>query len=70
MAKYVKKGDRTAPVPADLSANDLLKAKLRQKYNLLKDEPLNYDDRDQLLDHVCAILGMDRPKLDWIVSDL
>jgi hypothetical protein len=70
MAKYVKKADRLPQAPADLPANDLLKAKLRQKYALLRDEPLNYDDKEQLLTAVCTILGIDRPKLDWILLDL
>ena len=70
MAKYVKKGDRTAPVKADLPANDLLRGKLRLKFALLKDEPLDFEDKEQLLNHVCLVLGMDRPNLDWILIDL
>lgn len=65
--KTTKGKDQTS---ADLSANDTLKAKLRHKFYLLRDEPLNYDDRDQLLDAVCTILGMNRPNLDVILIDL
>lgn len=74
MAKYVKKGDKIGQVLADLSANELLKAKLKAKYHLLRDEPLNFNgdpyDKEALLNHVCAILGMERPALDWILKDL
>jgi len=69
MAKK-KKQEENGQVKDDLSANDLLKAKLRVKFHLLKDEPLNYADRDLLLDHVCMILGMNRPVLDNILIDL
>ena len=70
MAKYIKKGDRKGQAPADLPANDLIKAKLRAKFHLLKDEPLDITDREQLLDHVCTILGMNRPVLNNILIDL
>lgn len=49
---------------------DELKSKLRKKYHLLRDEPLNYDDRDELLDRVCEILGMYRNQLDVVLQDL
>lgn len=54
----------------DNSANELLRAKMRVKYHLLKDESLNIEDRDQLLNHVCTILGMNRPQLDNVLIDL
>lgn len=62
--KKVQEKDQSTAV---LSVNDLLKAKLRKKFSLLRDEPLNYDDREQLLEAVCMILGMNRPNLDVIL---
>jgi hypothetical protein len=57
-------------ISPNLAGIDLLKAKLRKKFNLLKDESLNFDDRELLLDHVCVILGMNRPQLDNMIMDL
>ena len=65
--KKVRENDQPS---AESPANDLLIAKLRAKFSLLKDEPLNFDDKDKLLDHVCVVLGMNRPQLDWIVAEL
>jgi len=48
----------------------LLKAKLKKKYHLLTDEDLKYDDKETLLSHVCLVLGLPRPKLDWVLIDL
>ena len=50
--------------------NLILVTKLKRKYHLLKDESLNFEDRDQLLNHVCTILGMNRPTLDAVLIDL
>jgi hypothetical protein len=57
-------------VHPDLSALDLIKAKLRKKYHLLRDEPLNYDDLDQLKDHICMITGMSKPDLTVVLEQL
>ena len=60
-------------MPAELTASgnlDQLKAKLRRKYHLLRLEPLNFDDKEQLLTFVCKILGMSRPILDVVLLDL
>jgi hypothetical protein len=55
---------------ADLSANDLLKAKLRHKYYALRDDALKQETREQLLNYVCETLGMNRPTLDNVLIDL
>jgi len=48
----------------------LLKAKLKKKYHLLKDEDLQFDDKEALLSRVCLALGISRPNLDWVLVDL
>jgi hypothetical protein len=50
--------------------SDELRTKLRRKFHLLKDEPLVFETKELMLQHVCKVLGMDRPKLDWILVDL
>jgi hypothetical protein len=49
---------------------DLLKAKLRRKFALLKDDQLNFTDKEALLTHVCRVIGYGRPQLDSILVDL
>jgi len=53
-------------------ANDLelIKTKLRKKYFELRNDGLQYDNRDDLLNYVCRILGMGRQKLEWTLEDL
>ena len=65
--KKAKENDQTK---ADLSANDLLRAKLIKKYHLLKADDLDTDDREELLERVCRITGMYRNQLDVVLQDL
>lgn len=68
--QVAKKGIKQPKLNSTPGELNLLKAKLRKKYNLLKHEPLNYDDREELLTVVCTILGMNRPSLDVVLVDL
>ena len=69
VSEQAKEGE--SPANEQKSANlDQLKAKLRRKYHLLRLEPLNFDDKEQLLTFVCKILGMSRPILDVVLLDL
>ena len=77
MGRKKKADDTSARLTGDNAGNEaasgkvgILKTKLRKKFVLLKDEPLDFDNLDKLKDHVCMVLGMDRPKLDWIIEDL
>jgi hypothetical protein len=49
---------------------DQLKAKLKAKYWLLRNEPLEFDTKDALLSFVSDFLGIGRPNLDVIIGDL
>jgi hypothetical protein len=61
---------KTAVSTAPAGDLDLLKAKLRRKYALLRDKALDQTNRDELLLNVCSILGMTRIELDWVLKDL
>ena len=69
MAKE-KKQQASAPAQTNQSALDVIKAKLRAKYHLLKDDPLHQNTLEDLKNHVCTVLGMNRPDLDWQMNDL
>lgn len=49
---------------------DQLKAKLKAKYWLLRNEPLEFGTKEALLSFVSDFLGIGRPTLDVIISDL
>ena len=49
---------------------ELIKTKLRKKYYLLKNEALDFDSRERLLEFVCKTLGVNKPTLDSVLSDL
>lgn len=63
------KAKTVSKVNSDLRLDEL-KTKLRKKYHLLRGEQLDYDDKDELLDRVCTILGMYRNELDVVLQDL
>lgn len=74
--KAVKKetiADKAPAVqPAEQVKDELapLKAKLRHKYFLLRNDSLNYFTREALLNYVCRILGMNLPELEHVLEDL
>ena len=74
VAEKGQKGAKSRQKPSNnnLQTDDLtiLKGKLRKKFYLLREEQLNYDNREQLLERVCVVLGMNRPNLDVILIDL
>lgn len=70
MAKKRSKVDDQVEVKEHNASLDLLKAKLRKKFNLLKDDPLDFDDLEPMKVHICAVMGIDRPKFDWLIQDL
>jgi hypothetical protein len=60
-------------MPANASAGTnlyLIKAKLRKKFHQLREDELSFDDLGQLKQHVCTVLAMDMPQLEWILTDL
>lgn len=77
MGRQKKTGGKTSPSgepspvqTTDRGKLDLIKAKLKAKYHLLRDEPLPQDSLDELKDRVCVILGLNRPALDNVLIDL
>lgn len=63
-------GPDLAGVRGDSPVLAVLKSKLLRKYNLLKPETLTQDNREDLLNFVCRVLGMSRKEIDWVVKDL
>jgi len=49
---------------------DQLKAKLKAKYWLLRNEPLEFGTQEALLSFVSDFLGIGRPTLDNVLLDL
>jgi hypothetical protein len=69
-AEKPAKVTKQAKEPIKNDQLDLLKSKLRKKYHLLRNEPLNFQDKDSLLSHVCTVLGMTLPDLSFVIEDL
>jgi hypothetical protein len=72
MAKQKKQAvdEQTAQAAQAAQALDELKAKLRKKYYLLRDDVLNQDDLQALKDHVGAVNGWGKAETDQRFSDL
>ena len=49
---------------------DELKRKLRKKYWLLRNEVLDFDSKEDLLNHCCKVLGRSRPEFEFEIQDL
>jgi len=49
---------------------DELKRKLRKKFWLLRNEALDFDSKEDLLNRCCVILGRSRPEFDFEIKDL
>ena len=64
-----KKVDKAGKGPKNDSL-DILKTKLRKKFALLQDDPLEADDLVKLKKHVCLVLAINMPTMNNILLTL
>jgi Ca2+-dependent lipid-binding protein len=69
MARQKKQTKESIPLQSE-GGLDELKAKLRKKFYLLKDDALNCDTKEALLSYVSSVLGMGMGELRSKLVDL